>query len=136
MLPAISLDSPLFLMAQKDAYKSDDFLCFIDGLLDAMNQYPADNSVIIMDNASINKDTNVYTRIARPGVAPRDAEMLREVWSGCRWQPATNVENRFGVWCVMPGCRAPIPSKHKQKIGALFCRKRSIEVKPAGKHEW
>ena len=62
---------------------------------------------------------------------PCDAEILREVWSGCRWQPATNFENRFGVWSVMPGCRAPIPSKHKQKIGALFCRKRSIEMKPA-----
>ena len=55
MLPALSLDGPLYLMAQKDAYNSDDFVCFINGLLDAMNPYPEKNSVIVMDNASIHK---------------------------------------------------------------------------------
>ena len=55
MLPAISLDGPLYLTAQKDAYKSNDFVHFIDGLLDTMNPYSAKNSVIIMDNASIHK---------------------------------------------------------------------------------
>ena len=55
MLPAISLDGPLYLAAQKDSYKSEDFIRFIDRLLDNMNPYPAKNSVIIMDNASIHK---------------------------------------------------------------------------------
>jgi hypothetical protein len=55
MLPALSLDGTLYLTAQKDAYKSDDFVCFIAGLLNAMNPYPARNSVIVMDNASIHK---------------------------------------------------------------------------------
>ena len=55
MLPALSLDGVLYLTAQKDAYKSNDFVCFVLGLLDAMNPYPANNSVIIMDNASIHK---------------------------------------------------------------------------------
>jgi len=32
---------------------------------------------------------------------------------------------------TMPGCRAPIRLKDKQKIGAVFCRKRSVEMKPA-----
>lgn len=55
MLPALSLDGPLYLMAQRDAYKSDDVVCFISELLDTMNPYPAKNSVIMMDNASIHK---------------------------------------------------------------------------------
>jgi len=32
---------------------------------------------------------------------------------------------------VMPGCRAPIPSKYKQLIGAVSYRKPSIELQPA-----
>jgi len=63
MLPAISLDGPLYLTAQKDAYKSDDFVCFVDGLLDAMNPYPAKNSVIVMDNASIHKAACLWPMI-------------------------------------------------------------------------
>ena len=55
MLPALSLDGTIYLTAQKDAYKSDDFICFISGLLDAMGPYPARNSVVVMDNASIHK---------------------------------------------------------------------------------
>ena len=31
----------------------------------------------------------------------------------------------------MPGCRTPIPSKGIQRIGALFCKKRSIETRTA-----
>ena len=50
MLPAL-----FYLTAQKDTYKSDDFICFISGLLNAMNPYPARNSVLVMDNASIHK---------------------------------------------------------------------------------
>ena len=55
MLPALSLDGTLYLTAQEGAYTSDDFVCFVSSLLDAMNPYPARNSVIIMDNASIHK---------------------------------------------------------------------------------
>ena len=33
---------------------------------------------------------------------------------------------------AMPGCRAPMPSKTKQQVGALFCRKSSIEAQIAG----
>ena len=42
-------------MAQEGAYKSSDFVCFISGLLDVMNPYPEENSVVVMDNASIHK---------------------------------------------------------------------------------
>jgi hypothetical protein len=55
MLPALSFDGPLYITAQEGAYNSQDFASFINGLLDTMNPYPAKNSVIIMDNASIHK---------------------------------------------------------------------------------
>ena len=55
MLPALSLDGPLYLMAQEGAYNSNDFVRFVNRLLDAMNPYPENNSVIVMDNASIHK---------------------------------------------------------------------------------
>ena len=51
MLPALSLNGTIYLTAQKDAYKSDYFICFISGLLDTMNPYPARN----LDNTSIHK---------------------------------------------------------------------------------
>lgn len=63
MLPALSLDGTLYLTAQKGAYKSDNFVYFISGLLDAMNPYPARNSVIIMDNASIHKAACLWPMI-------------------------------------------------------------------------
>jgi hypothetical protein len=55
MLPALSTDGVLYLTAQKDAYRSSDFVCFVSGLLNAMDPYPAKNSIIVMDNASIHK---------------------------------------------------------------------------------
>ena len=32
---------------------------------------------------------------------------------------------------AMPGCRAPIPSKGKQRFGAVSCKNRSIETQLA-----
>ena len=55
ILPAISLNGTIHLTAQKGAYKSEDFVSFISGVLDAMSPYPAKNSVVVMDNASIHK---------------------------------------------------------------------------------
>ena len=63
MLPALSLDGPLYLTAQRDPYKSDDFVCFINGLLDTMNPYPAKNSVIVMDNTSMHKAASLRPMI-------------------------------------------------------------------------
>ena len=63
---------------------------------------------------------------------PRD---MMSVWVSCeRRDPAaaraTNL-HQFHMCCVMPGCGAPIPSKHKQQFGALFSGKRSIELTTA-----
>jgi hypothetical protein len=52
----------------------------------------------------------------------------------CGWHESRN-ELRVGdlapAPCVMPGCRAPISSKGKQQIGAVFCGIRSIETQTA-----
>ena len=37
---------------------------------------------------------------------------------------------------TMPGCRAPIPSKGKQRFGALSSVERSIELTTAVKSSW
>jgi hypothetical protein len=47
------------------------------------------------------------------------------------WSDVDRVPAGLGVG-VMPGCRAPIPSKGKQRVGAVFeSRKRSIEMRTA-----
>ena len=55
MLPALSLDSILHLDVLDQSYTSELFNKFVDGLLDSMNPFPAQNSVLVMDNASIHK---------------------------------------------------------------------------------
>ncbi|KAI0350326.1 hypothetical protein OH77DRAFT_1413221, partial [Trametes cingulata] len=53
ILPALSLSGVLHLDIQERSYNGRLFHEFIDGLLDHMNPFPAPNSVIVMDNASI-----------------------------------------------------------------------------------
>jgi hypothetical protein len=55
MLPALSLDSILHLDVLDWSYTSKLFNEFVNGLLDNMNPFPAQNSVLVMDNASIHK---------------------------------------------------------------------------------
>ncbi|RPD55767.1 hypothetical protein L226DRAFT_443388, partial [Lentinus tigrinus ALCF2SS1-7] len=53
MLPALSLDGILHFDVKLGSWKGATFYHFIDTLLDKMNPYPASNSVIVVDNASI-----------------------------------------------------------------------------------
>ncbi|TFK68634.1 hypothetical protein BDN72DRAFT_748652, partial [Pluteus cervinus] len=55
MLPALSLDGILHLEVIDRSFTAATFNQFIEGLLDNMNPFPAPNSVIAMDNASIHK---------------------------------------------------------------------------------
>jgi hypothetical protein len=45
------------------SYNAKLFEAFIDGLLDHMEPYPAPNSVVVMDNASIHKSPRVLEMI-------------------------------------------------------------------------
>ncbi|KIK12104.1 hypothetical protein PISMIDRAFT_47966, partial [Pisolithus microcarpus 441] len=55
VLPTISLDGILHLDIQDCAYTAVSFNQFIDVLLNNMNPFPQNNSVIVMDNVSIHK---------------------------------------------------------------------------------
>ncbi|KAH9974209.1 hypothetical protein BJV77DRAFT_906965, partial [Russula vinacea] len=55
ILPALSLDGILHLDVQNRSYTSVIFNSFVDALLDNMNPFPGQNSVLIMDNVSIHK---------------------------------------------------------------------------------
>lgn len=59
ILPALSLDGVLHLDVKPRSWKGATFYHFVDTLLDKMNPYPASNSVIVMDNASIHHSLEV-----------------------------------------------------------------------------
>jgi hypothetical protein len=68
MLPALSLDGILHLDVVDRSYTSDLFNGFIDGLIDNMNPFPAPNSVIMMDNASIHKSEELRNMVEARGM--------------------------------------------------------------------
>ncbi|KAJ6571587.1 hypothetical protein B0H19DRAFT_914223, partial [Mycena capillaripes] len=53
ILPAICLDGLLHLDILTRSWTAVEFEHYLDILLDRMNPYPQDNSVLIMDNASV-----------------------------------------------------------------------------------
>ncbi|PPR02227.1 hypothetical protein CVT24_011455 [Panaeolus cyanescens] len=68
ILPALSLDGVLHLDVINRSYTQELFDGFIDGLLDNMNPFPARNSVIVMDNASIHKSQALREMIEARGM--------------------------------------------------------------------
>ena len=60
MLPALSLDGILALEVLDHSYTAEDFSEFTTSrLLDRMSPWPAANSVIVLDNASIYKSDHL-----------------------------------------------------------------------------
>jgi hypothetical protein len=55
ILPALSLDGILHCEIIEGAFKTVTFNNFISNLLDKMQPFPAENSVIVMDNCRIHK---------------------------------------------------------------------------------
>ena len=55
ILPAMSLDGILVVEILDQPFNGTSFLKFVEGLLDQMNPWPQNNSVLTMDNASIHK---------------------------------------------------------------------------------
>jgi hypothetical protein len=58
-LAAVSLEGVKHFDAIPGAANGQLFNIFIENLLDTMNPWPQDNSVLIMDNASIHKTGNI-----------------------------------------------------------------------------
>jgi hypothetical protein len=63
ILLALSLDGILHLDVLDHSYTAAAFNSFIDGLLDNMNPFPMQNSVIVMDNASIHKSPELEAMV-------------------------------------------------------------------------
>ncbi len=63
MLPALSLDGILHLDVLDWSFTAKLFNEFIDGLLDNMNPFPAQNLVLVMDNASIHKSLRLQQMV-------------------------------------------------------------------------
>ncbi|KAJ7108312.1 hypothetical protein C8R44DRAFT_596825, partial [Mycena epipterygia] len=53
ILPAISLDGVLHIDIIARSWTAVEFRNYLDVLLDVMNPFPQDNSVLVMDNASV-----------------------------------------------------------------------------------
>ncbi|KAJ7301732.1 hypothetical protein DFH08DRAFT_642256, partial [Mycena albidolilacea] len=63
LLPALSLDGILHVKIVEGSFTAARFYEFIDGLLDHMEPFPGKNSVIVMDNARIQKDPAILELI-------------------------------------------------------------------------
>ncbi|KAJ2932941.1 hypothetical protein H1R20_g4170, partial [Candolleomyces eurysporus] len=68
ILPALSLDGILHPDVIPRSYTAEIFNGFIEGLLDNMNPFPAPNSVIVMDNASIHKSEDLRRMVEARGM--------------------------------------------------------------------
>ncbi|KAJ6524791.1 hypothetical protein B0H19DRAFT_875558, partial [Mycena capillaripes] len=53
VLPAICLDGVLHLDILTRSWTADEFRSYLDVLLDRMNPFPQDSSVLVMENASV-----------------------------------------------------------------------------------
>ncbi|KAJ3924766.1 MAG: hypothetical protein NXY57DRAFT_876188, partial [Lentinula lateritia] len=53
ILPAISLNGVLHLDILTRSWTGEEFRNYVEVLLDNMNPYPGQNSVLIMDNSSV-----------------------------------------------------------------------------------
>jgi len=68
LLPALSLDGILHAKVVEGSFTAARFRDFIEGLLDHMQPFPNNNSVIVMDNARIHKDPEILNLIKARGV--------------------------------------------------------------------
>ncbi|KAF8229466.1 hypothetical protein L208DRAFT_1057606, partial [Tricholoma matsutake] len=63
LLPAMSLEGMLHAKIVEGSFTTVLFEEFIDGLLNKMQPFPANNSVIVLDNAHIHKHPRVKEKI-------------------------------------------------------------------------
>lgn len=68
VLPAISLAGVLYSHIKIGAYNGDQFLIWLEGLLQIMNPYPGPHSVLILDNCRIHHVPGVAEMCAERGV--------------------------------------------------------------------
>ncbi|KAJ4466360.1 hypothetical protein C8R41DRAFT_780530 [Lentinula lateritia] len=62
MLPALTMDGMIFSNIKLGSYSGDEFLFWLDGLLEVMNPYPGRHSVPVLDNCCIHHVPGVEER--------------------------------------------------------------------------
>jgi transposase len=63
LLPALSLDGMIYAKIVEGSFTAERFISFIEGLLSRMNPFPGKNSVVIMDNAAIHRNSRITEMI-------------------------------------------------------------------------
>ena len=59
LLPALSICGMVYTKVVQNSFTTELFLDFLRGLLDQMNPFPADKSLIVMDNAKIHRNPRI-----------------------------------------------------------------------------
>ncbi|KAF9506618.1 hypothetical protein BS47DRAFT_1244612, partial [Hydnum rufescens UP504] len=59
ILPALSLNGIIHVEVKEGSYDHESFRDFIEHLLEEMNPFPAKNSIIVLDNASIHRSPEI-----------------------------------------------------------------------------
>ncbi|PPQ84486.1 hypothetical protein CVT24_012184 [Panaeolus cyanescens] len=62
ILPALTMNGIIYSEIKEGSFNGDEFLEWLDGLLEIMNPYPAPNSVLILDNCRIHHVEGVEER--------------------------------------------------------------------------
>ncbi|KAJ4466161.1 hypothetical protein C8J55DRAFT_440138, partial [Lentinula edodes] len=62
ILPALTMDGMIFSNIKLGSYSGDEFLFWLDGLLEVMNPYPGRHSVLVLDNCRIHHVPGVKER--------------------------------------------------------------------------
>jgi transposase len=68
LLPAITANGLLYCDIKKGGYSGDDFLHWLDKLLEYMNPYPAPQSILVLDNCRIHHVPGVEEKCAKKGI--------------------------------------------------------------------
>lgn len=68
VLPALSIDGIFYSDIKLGSYNGDEFLEWLDGLLEEMNPYPASRSVLVLDNCRIHHVEGVQEKCDEHGV--------------------------------------------------------------------
>ncbi|GBE83829.1 hypothetical protein SCP_0508860 [Sparassis crispa] len=108
VLPALSLDGVLHVNIVEGSFNAITFRHFIHTLLDRMNPFPAPNSVILLDNASIHHSEETLDMIVERGMRyiflppySPDLQPIEELFHELKeWIRRNYIEGRAAMRCT------------------------------------
>lgn len=95
ILPALSLDGIEYVDILEGSFTAASFAIFIEGLLDQMSPYPANKSVIIMDNCRIHKSPEILEMIVERSVVTSIRLSFSDVLQGDALRVSTTIFTRL-----------------------------------------